>query len=107
MLQRPRIRNRPNFTNDCTISVSHGEITGKNVLAAVTGYELTPFTYKSLGTVCSIGNTSAIGVVGDEHEVRGYPASMLQGKVTANKCCRNCVGIGKSWLSDAFFDLYH
>ncbi|WP_245150340.1 FAD-dependent oxidoreductase [Weissella cibaria] len=38
-----------------------GKITGKNVLAAVTGYELTPFTYKSLGTVCSIGNTSVIG----------------------------------------------
>lgn len=82
-----------------------GEIAGKNVLAAVTGYELTPFTYKSLGTVCSIGNTSAIGVVGDEHEVRGYPASMLK-KVIMNKSLLETGGI-KQVMAKGRFDLYH
>ena len=50
------------------------EIAAKNVIADITDYELTEFSYKSLGTVFSIGNTSAIGVVGTDHEVKGYPA---------------------------------
>ena len=67
--------------------------------------ELTEFSYKSLGTVCSIGNTSAIGVVGTDHEVKGYPASMLK-KVIMNKSLMETGGM-KEVLSKGRFDLYH
>lgn len=82
-----------------------GEIAAKNVIADITDYELTEFSYKSLGTVCSIGNTSAIGVVGTDHEVKGYPASMLK-KVIMNKSLMETGGM-KEVLSKGRFDLYH
>ena len=76
-----------------------GEIAAKNVIADITDYELTEFSYKSLGTVCSIGNTSAIGVVGTDHEVKEYPASMLK-KVIMNKSLMETGGMKEvlSWV---------
>lgn len=44
-------------------------------------------------------------MVGDEHEVRGYPASMLK-KVIMNKSLLETGGI-KQVMAKGRFDLYH
>lgn len=62
------------------------------------------FKYKSKGTVASVGNTHAFGVVG-HMEVKGYPASVMK-KMIMNKSLLEVGGV-KELLAKGRFDLYH
>jgi NADH dehydrogenase len=53
-----------------------GRHLGRNVLASLLGERLEPFTYRSLGAVCSLGRYKGIAVVG-RLRLRGFPAWFL------------------------------
>lgn len=96
--------NRP-FPTTAQISLVMGELAGKNILAQLAGRETGDFAYDSLGTVASIGNTHAFGILGDGKSVKGYPASALK-KIIMNKSLIETGGI-KELFAKGRFDLYH
>ena len=63
-----------------------------------------PYSYKSLGTVASVGNTRAFGVAMG-HEVKGYIGSFMK-KMIANRSLLEVGGL-KGLLAKGRFDLYH
>lgn len=62
------------------------------------------FTYKSLGTVASVGNTRGFGEAMG-HEIKGYTASAMK-KIIADRSLMETGGV-KELLSKGRFDLYH
>lgn len=62
------------------------------------------FTFKSLGSVASIGNIHAFGLVFDK-PVKGYPASFIK-KSIMDKSLLETGGV-KQMLSKGRWDLYH
>lgn len=87
------------------ISLVMGHTAAENILADMRGETLEQFSYKTQGTVCSLGNTDAIGIVGKKSQVKGYPASVLK-KVIMNKSLMETGGM-KEVLHKGRFDLYH
>lgn len=92
------------YPTTAQIALSMGEHAAKNILAQLKGDTTTPFTFKSLGSVASIGNTHAFGLVG-KSAVKGYPASFVK-KMIMDKSLLETGGI-KEMLSKGRFDLYH
>ncbi|MGM0218138.1 NAD(P)/FAD-dependent oxidoreductase [Enterococcus sp. AZ126] len=94
--------NRP-YPTTAQISLKMGEHAGKNIKAQLKGEATKEFTFKSLGSVASIGNSQAFGEVG-KMEVKGYPASVIK-KVIMDRSLFETGGI-KEMLAKGRFDFY-
>ena len=97
--------NRP-YPTTAQIALGMGKYVANDLASRLTnGQHLTtPFTYKSLGTVASVGNTHAFGEAMG-HEVRGYMASATK-KMIANESLFR-VGGFREVMKKGRFDLYH
>jgi NADH dehydrogenase len=94
--------NRP-YPTTAQISLKMGEHAGKNIKAQLKGEPTKEFTFKSLGSVASIGNSHAFGEVG-KMEVKGYPASVIK-KTIMDRSLFETGGI-KEMLAKGRFDFY-
>lgn len=94
--------NRP-YPTTAQISLKMGEHAGKNIKAQLKGESTKEFTFKSLGSVASIGNSHAFGEVG-KVEVKGYPASVIK-KAIMDRSLFETGGI-KEVLAKGRFDFY-
>ncbi|GGC87223.1 NAD(P)/FAD-dependent oxidoreductase [Enterococcus wangshanyuanii] len=94
--------NRP-YPTTAQISLKMGEHAGKNIKAQLKGEPTKEFTFKSLGSVASIGNSHAFGEVG-KMEVKGYPASVIK-KAIMDRSLFETGGI-KEVLAKGRFDFY-
>lgn len=95
--------NRP-YPTTAQIALKMGDWAGKNILRQLKGEATQPFTFKSLGSVASIGNTHAFGLVG-KTPVKGYPASFIK-KAIMDRSLFETGGV-KEVLSKGRFDFYH
>lgn len=95
--------NRP-YPTTAQIALKMGSYAGKDILNQMKGKPSEPFSFKSLGSVASIGNTHAFGVVG-KTEVTAYPASFIK-KAIMDRSLFETGGI-KEVMSKGRFDLYH
>ncbi|MDR3190680.1 MAG: NAD(P)/FAD-dependent oxidoreductase [Lactobacillaceae bacterium] len=94
------------FPTTAQIALAQGHNAAKNILADLAGKPAHKFNFKSLGMVCSLGNTHAVGIVGDKDiNVSGFPASALK-KIIMNKSLIETGGL-KALLTKGRFDLYH
>lgn len=92
------------FPTTAQIATRMGAHAAKNLLHQIKGEATEDFTYKSLGTVASVGNTHAFGLVG-KSKIKGYPASVAK-KGIMNKSLIEMGGL-KELLAKGRFDLYH
>lgn len=92
------------YPTTAQISLKMGEQAAKNILRQIQNQATEAFHFKSLGSVASLGNTDALGVVGSL-SVKGYPASFMK-KMIMNKSLLETGGT-KEVLSKGRFDLYH
>ncbi|MCB5951956.1 NAD(P)/FAD-dependent oxidoreductase [Enterococcus sp. BWT-B8] len=92
------------YPTTAQISLKMGECAGKNIKAQLRGKSTQPFTFHSLGSVCSIGNTHAFGEVG-KMEIKGYPASFVK-KAIMDRSLFETGGV-KEVLAKGRFDFYH
>ncbi|OYQ66882.1 NAD(P)/FAD-dependent oxidoreductase [Aerococcus sp. 1KP-2016] len=95
--------NRP-WPTTAQIATKMGEFAAKNLVKQMNGQPTEDFTFKSLGSVASIGNTHAFGLVFDK-PVKGYPASFIK-KSIMDKSLLETGGV-KQMLSKGRWDLYH
>ncbi|MGT2888590.1 NAD(P)/FAD-dependent oxidoreductase [Streptococcus didelphis] len=95
--------NRP-YPTTAQIATRMGAHVAKNLGHQLKGEPLEDFNYKSLGTVASVGNTRAFGLVG-KNAIKGYPASFVK-KSIMNKSLVDIGGL-KELLAKGRFDLYH
>ncbi|MFT8824808.1 MAG: NAD(P)/FAD-dependent oxidoreductase [Liquorilactobacillus mali] len=95
--------NRP-YPTTAQVALKMGDYAAKHLLAQLKGNEIEKFTFKSLGSVASIGNTHAFGMVG-KSAVKGYPASFIK-KAIMDKSLFATGGV-KEVLAKGRFDLYH
>ncbi|MBM7544723.1 NADH dehydrogenase [Weissella beninensis] len=93
------------YPTTAQISLVMGHTAAHNIIASLTGGSYEKFTYSSIGTICSLGNTDAIGIVGKSSKVKGYVASVVK-KMSLNKSLLETGGV-KELLSKGRFDLYH
>lgn len=94
--------NRP-YPTTAQIALKMGEHAGKNIKAQIKGEATKEFTFKSLGSVASIGNSHAFGEVG-KVEVKGYPASFIK-KAIMDRSLLETGGI-KEMMAKGRFDFY-
>lgn len=92
------------YPTTAQIASRMGTHVAKNLLHQIRGEETEPFSFVSQGTVASVGNTHAFGVVG-KTKVKGYPASAIK-KMIRNKSLTDLGGL-KELLALGCFDLYH
>ncbi len=95
--------NRP-YPTTAQIALKMGTHAAKNVLNQLNGQATQEFTFKSQGSVASIGNTHAFGMVGNTG-IKGYPASFVK-KMIENKSLMETGGF-KEVFAKGRFDLYH
>lgn len=95
--------NRP-YPTTAQIATRMGAHVAKNIAHQLKGEAPENFSYASQGTVASVGNTHAFGVVG-KNAVKGYPASFVK-KAIMNKSLIDMGGL-KELLAKGRFDLYH
>ena len=74
--------NRP-YPPTAQISMQQAEVCAKNIVALVRGGQLEDFEYKPKGTVCSLGDDDAIGVVFGK-KLKGTSASIMK-KIIDNR----------------------
>lgn len=74
--------NRP-YPTTAQVALKMGEYTAKHLVNRVKNQSTPAFVFKSAGSVASIGNTHAFGMVG-KTGVKGYPASFIK-KMIMNK----------------------
>lgn len=93
------------YPTTAQIALSMANYVAKDIAARVKGTQRPgAYTYKSLGTVASVGNTRAFGVAMG-HSTKGYPASVVK-KMIMNKSLLETGGV-KELLAKGRFDLYH
>ena len=80
-----------------------GAHAGRNLLAQLKNQPTKAFSFQSLGSVASIGNAHAYGLVGKVN-VKGYPASFVK-KMIMNKSLLETGGV-KEVMAKGRFDLY-
>ncbi|MFC4771451.1 NAD(P)/FAD-dependent oxidoreductase [Enterococcus hermanniensis] len=95
--------NRP-YPTTAQIALTMGSYAAKDILNQLKGQPSDPFSFKSLGSVASIGNTHAFGVVG-KTEVTAYPASFIK-KAIMDRSLFETGGV-KEVLAKGRFDFYH
>lgn len=93
------------YPTTAQIATQMGAHTAKNIAHQLKGEATENFSYESKGTVASVGNTHAFGVVGKSTKVKGYPASFIK-KAIMNKSLVDMGGL-KELLAKGGFDLYH
>lgn len=94
--------NRP-YPPTAQIALKQGVNAADNLEAKLKGSAMKPFTFSALGTVCSIGNTQAIGEVMG-HNLKGYPASVMK-KVIGDRSLMETGGV-KVIATKGRFDFY-
>ncbi|XCY67712.1 NAD(P)/FAD-dependent oxidoreductase [Streptococcus iniae] len=92
------------YATTAQIATRMGAHTAVNLAHQLKGEATVDFNYTSLGTVASVGNTHAFGLVG-KAKVKGYPASVVK-KSIMNKSLVDMGGL-KELLAKGRFDLYH
>lgn len=92
------------YPTTAQISLVMGHLAAENIIHKVNNEATKEFTFKSLGTVASIGNTHAFGLVG-KTAVKGYAASVAK-KGIMDKSLLETGGM-KEVLSKGRFDFYH
>ena len=95
--------NRP-YPTTAQIALKMGSYAGKDILNQMKGQPSKPFSFKSLGSVASIGNTHAFGVV-EKTEVTAYPASFIK-KAIMDRSLFETGGV-KEVMAKGRFDFYH
>ncbi len=95
--------NRP-YPTTAQIALKMGHHAAKNILRQMNGEQPTDFHFESLGSVASIGNTHAFGLVG-KMAVKGYPASFVK-KAIMDRSLYQTGGV-KEVLAKGRFDFYH
>ncbi|GAB6092951.1 NAD(P)/FAD-dependent oxidoreductase [Furfurilactobacillus curtus] len=77
------------------ISIAQATHVAKNLRAQLDGNAMTPFTYKSLGTVCSLGPSVGIAELGDRGsmKLRGRKVSLLK-KMVNDRTIMEESGVG-------------
>ena len=95
--------NRP-YPTTAQIALKMGAHAAKNIQAQLKGEATKPFSFKSQGSVCCVGNTRALGIVG-KTDIKGYPASFMK-KIIMNKALFETGGT-KEMMAKGRFDLYH
>lgn len=95
--------NRP-YPTTAQIALKMGHYAGKDILNQMKDQPSKPFSFKSLGSVASIGNTHAFGLVGTT-EVKAYPASVVKKAITDRSLLKT--GGVKEVLAKGRFDFYH
>lgn len=95
--------NRP-YPTTAQIALKMGSYAGKDILDQIKGQPSKVFSFKSLGSVASIGNTHAFGLVG-KTEVTAYPASFIK-KAIMDRSLFETGGV-KEVMSKGRFDFYH
>lgn len=94
--------NRP-YPTTAQIALKMGAHAGRNIMAQLNNQPTKEFTFQSLGSVASIGNSHAFGLVG-KINVKGYPASFVK-KMIMNKSLMDTGGV-KEVMAKGRFDLY-
>lgn len=92
------------YPTTAQLSLKMGHYVAKDILSREAGKQQAPFVFHSLGTVASIGNTDALGIVGPA-EVKGYPASFVK-KAIMDRSLMETGGV-KEMLSKGRADFYH
>ncbi|EFR31699.1 NAD(P)/FAD-dependent oxidoreductase [Eremococcus coleocola] len=92
------------FPTTAQIAIAMGEHVAKNLDHQLQGQATENFSFKSAGTVASVGNTRGLGVVGSTN-LKGYPASFMK-KIIMNKSLMDIGGL-KEVFAKGRFDLYH
>lgn len=95
--------NRP-YATTAQIALAMSTSCAENILRKIAGRPTEKFVYVSKGTVCSLGNTNAIALVGGK-ELKGYPASALK-KIIATRSIQMGSGRLGLTLKKGRFDLY-
>lgn len=95
--------NRP-YPTTAQIALKQADNVAKNIVARLTNKPLIPFSFKSAGTICSLGNDEAIAEVGNMH-LKGYLASVAK-KGVADKSLLQ-VGNTVILFKKGRFDFYH
>ncbi|KRM05806.1 pyridine nucleotide-disulfide family oxidoreductase [Liquorilactobacillus ghanensis DSM 18630] len=96
--------NQRPYPTTAQIALKMGNHAAKNLLAQLNGSKGEKFTFQSQGSVASIGNTHAFGMVGTK-EIKGYPASFVK-KAIMDKALLATGGL-KEVFAKGRFDLYH
>lgn len=93
------------YPTTAQIATQMGKHVAINLAHQLKGEATEEFHYHSKGTVASVGNTHAFGVVGTSSKVKAYPASVIK-KMIMNKSLVDMGGL-KELLAKGRFDLYH
>lgn len=83
--------NRP-FPPTAQIAMQQGEVCAKNLIALIKGQQTSAFVPDLKGSVCSLGNSDAIGVVFDK-KMTGKKASAMK-KIVDNRALFMVGGVG-------------
>ena len=92
------------YPTTAQIALAMSDTCADNILAKINGQPCKKFVYVSKGTVCSLGNTNAIGQVGKKC-LKGYPASALKKIIATRAIHMGSRSIG-TMFSKGRFDLY-
>lgn len=93
------------YPTTAQIALSMANYVAKDLAARINGTSRPgAYTYKSLGTVASVGNTRAFGEASG-HSFKGYPASVLK-KIIMDKSLMELGGF-KELFAKGRFDMYH
>ncbi len=95
--------NKP-FPTTAQIATRMGAHVAINLAHQLKGQKTEDFSYQPQGTVASVGNSHAFGVVG-KMPLKAYPASVMK-KTIMNKSLIDMGGL-KELLAKGRFDLYH
>ena len=94
--------NRP-YPTTAQIAIQQADYAAANLVALINGQPLKDFVYKPKGTVCSLGDNDAMGLVGDK-PLKGYRASVIK-KVIDDRSILMLGGIG-TMLKKGKFQFY-
>lgn len=94
--------NRP-YPTTAQIALQQADCAAVNLKALVDGQPLKKFVYKPKGTVCSLGNNDAMGMVMGKN-LKGYPASVLK-KVIDDRSLIKIGGV-ETLIKKGKFDFY-
>lgn len=72
------------YPTTAQISTREGNLAAKNVAALISGGDLEAFTYKSMGTIASLGRDDGIAQLSETKKYKGFMAKVLK-RVVADK----------------------
>lgn len=72
------------YPTTAQISTREGNLAAKNVAALISGGDLAPFVYKSMGTIASLGRDDGIAQLSETKKYKGFMAKVLK-RVVADK----------------------